>query len=85
MRKTEPRTSFTPDSLAKFAKLFEEVWNELVLEEVLKPGANADDPSRARLAKRVFRLARSPWSDNQMRQLLVRAFRNEAARLQRAN
>jgi hypothetical protein len=35
------------------------------------------------LAKTLFRLARSPWSDIQMRQLLIRAFRNEAARLER--
>lgn len=61
MRKTQPRTSFTPDSLAKFAELFDEVWRELVLERVVKPDAN--EASRARLAQRVFRLARSPWSD----------------------
>jgi hypothetical protein len=83
MRKTQPRTSFTPDSLAKFAKLFDEVWRELVLERVVKPDAN--EPSRSRLAQRVFRLARSPWSDIQMKQLLIRAFRNEAARSQRVN
>jgi hypothetical protein len=83
MQKTQPRTSFTPDSLAKFAALFEEVWSELVLNEVVKPDAN--EPSRARLAQRVFRLARSPWSDIQMKQLLTRAFRNEATRLQRVN
>ena len=84
MRKSQPRSAFTPDSLAKFARLFEEVWSELILDEVIKPGVNAE-PSRVRLAKSVFRLARSPWSDGQIRQLLVRAFRNEATRLQRVN
>ncbi len=84
MGKSQPRRSFTPDSLATFAALFEEVWSELVREEIFKPVAD-DDASRARLAKRVFKLARSPWSETQMRQLLVRAFRNEATRLQRVN
>lgn len=78
----EPRTSFTPDALAKFAALFEEVWSELVLTRVLEPDADADS-SRSRLAKRVFRLARSRWSDSQIRQLLMRALRNEATRLRR--
>ena len=84
MRKSQPRIAFTPDSLAKFAGLFEEVWSELILEEVIKPGVNVE-PSRVRLAKSVFRLARSPWSYSQIRQLLIRAFRNEASRLQRVN
>lgn len=83
MKKT-PRTSFTPDSLAKFAALFEEVWNELILDKVVKPGAEIE-PSRARLAKRVFRLARSQWSDSQIKQLLARAFRNDATRLHRVS
>ena len=38
----EPRTSFTPDALAKFAALFEEVWSELVLTRVLEPDADAE-------------------------------------------
>jgi hypothetical protein len=73
--------SFTPEALARFSRLFDEVWMELLEEGVLD---TAQDPqlARRRLAKHVFRLARSPWSENQMTQLLVRAFRNEAARLQ---
>src|SRR6188472_887055 len=86
MRKIMPsprlRHSFTPDILARFSRLFDEVWKELLEEGVLDA---THDPrlARVRLAKTLFRLARSPWSDIQMRQLLVRAFRNEAARLER--
>jgi hypothetical protein len=77
------RDSFTPDALARFSRLFDEVWKELLEEGVLDA---THDPrlARRRLAKTLFRLARSPWSDIQMRQLLMRAFRNEAARSQRA-
>jgi hypothetical protein len=88
MRKMTPnprrlRNSFTPDALARFSRLFDEVWKELLEEGVLDA---THDPrlARRRLAKTLFRLARSPWSDIQMRQLLMRAFRNEAARSQRA-
>jgi hypothetical protein len=87
MEKTTPspsrlRHSFTPDALARFSRLFDEVWKELLEEGVLD--ATHDPLARRRLAKTLFRLARSPWSDIQMRQLLIRAFRNEAARLQLA-
>ena len=87
MRKILPspsrvRHSFTPDALARFSRLFDEVWKELLEEGVLD--ATHDPLARRRLAKTLFRLARSPWSDIQMRQLLMRAFRNEATRLQRA-
>jgi hypothetical protein len=88
MRKMTPnprrlRNSFTPDALARFSRLFDEVWKELLEEGVLDA---THDPwlARRRLAKTLFCLARSSWSDIQMRQLLIRAFRNEAARLQRA-
>ena len=76
------RHSFTPDALARFSRLFDEVWKELLEEGVLDA---THDPrlARRRLAKTLFRLARSPWSDIQMRQLLIRAFRNEAARFER--
>jgi hypothetical protein len=77
--KSTPRTSFTPDSLVKLGTLFDDVWRKLVLEKVVKPGAS----SRSLLAKRVFRLARSRWSESQIKQLLERAFHNDAARLKR--
>ncbi len=76
------RSSFTPDILAEFANLFDEVWNDLVLGKVIDPTAGAEK-HKAKLAQTIFRLARSPWSDVQIKQLLVRAFRNEVARSQR--
>jgi hypothetical protein len=72
-----PRTSFTN------MPVFEDVWNELVNEGLV--GRGEDFRSyRTRLAKSVFRLAQVPWTDLQMRQLLVRGLRNDAARRQRA-
>jgi hypothetical protein len=50
---------------------------------VLTPSADVAG-SRERLARTLFSLARAPWTDAQIRQLLIRAFRNDAARLQRA-
>jgi hypothetical protein len=75
------RHSFTPDALARFSRLFDEAWKELLEEGVLDA---THDPrlARRRLAKNPVPC--SPWSDLQMRQLLMRAFRNEAARSQRA-
>jgi hypothetical protein len=70
-----------PDALAKVSTLFDEVWNELLLDGV--PDADVAG-SRERLARTLFSLARAPWTDAQIRQLLIRAFRNEAARSQRA-
>jgi hypothetical protein len=75
------RTSFTPDSLVKLASPFDEVWRKLVLEKIVKPGASF----RSLIAKRVFHLARSRWSERQIRQLLERSFRNDAARLKRVS
>jgi len=83
MTKPVRRSSFTPDALANFTNLFDEVWNELALEQVINPTASAE-LYRARLAQSVFRLARSPWSDIQIKQLLVRALRNDVARMERA-
>jgi hypothetical protein len=77
--KRAARISFTPDSLVRIAELFDDVWRKLVLEKVVKPSAS----SRSLLARRIFRLARSSWSESQIKQLLERAFRNDAARLKR--
>ena len=76
------RNAFTPDTLRRYALLFEEVWEEIVKEELVD--SNDAQRSRTRLAESVFRLARTPWTDIQMRQLLVRGLRNEAARAQRS-
>jgi len=75
--------SFTPEALHNYARLFEGVWNELV-EEGLVGACENSRSYRNLLAESVFRLAQAPWTDMQMRQLLVRGFRNEAARRQRS-
>ena len=77
------RNLFTPDVLARFSRLFEAVWKEL-LEEGVLDATHDLRLARRRVAQTLFSLAHSSWSDIQMRQLLVRAFRNEAARSQRA-
>jgi hypothetical protein len=66
--KPAPSAFFTPDSLKKLATLFDDVWRKLVRDKVVKPGAGSE--SRALLAKRVFGLARSGWSESQIKQLL---------------
>jgi hypothetical protein len=54
-------------------------------ELVLETAVSAGEQSRSRLAQRIFRLARSSWSDIQIKQLLCGLFRNEATRLQRVD
>ena len=76
------RTAFTPVALRKYAELFDQVWDEIASEGLLDTFKDRE-LVRTRLAANVFRLARSSWSDAQMRQLLIRGFRNEATRLQR--
>lgn len=78
------RISFTPEALRKVALLFDEVWDEIVKDDLVESFPDAHS-SRAWLAESVFRLARTPWTDIQMRELLVRALRNEAARRQRSH
>jgi hypothetical protein len=63
--------------LAKFAAMVEDVWHELAGE-----GFEAQ-PTRTRLAQQIFALARHRWTEIQMRELLLRGFRNEAARMRR--
>lgn len=77
-----PRCSFTPEALIKFALVFDDVWNELANDGVFEPSMD-ERTARTRVAKKIFALARSPWTDLQIKQLLVRAFRNESARAQR--
>jgi hypothetical protein len=77
------RSSFTPEALRKYARLFEEVWAEVV-KAGLVHGCEDSLNDRTRLAKSVFRLAQTPWTEIQMRQLLLRGLHNETARRQRA-
>lgn len=77
----DPRPAFKPEALSAYTLIFDEVWNELVSDGNLQ--FQNPNHTRTRLAQKVLAFASSGWSEIQMRQLLLRAFRNEAARSQR--
>jgi hypothetical protein len=68
-----------PEALSQFYAIFDEVWEQLVKDGV---AASFDTGEiRTRLANKVLAFTLpSHWSDIQIRQLLVRAIRNETAR-----
>jgi hypothetical protein len=78
------RSAFRPEALSTFAQIFEEVWKELVADEVFPLSGSDTGRMRTRLAQKVLAFASSGWTDIQIKQLLLRALRNEAARRQRA-
>jgi hypothetical protein len=82
-RFSQPRLAFGPEALAQLKPIFDDVWKELVSEGVFELPAFDEGSTRTRLAYKVLTFASSDWTEIQMRQLLLRAFRNEAARLQR--
>jgi hypothetical protein len=84
-RFSQPRSAFGPEALAQLKPIFDDVWKELVSEGVFElPAFDEEGSTRTRLAYKVLTFASSDWTELQMRQLLLRAFRNEAARLRRA-
>jgi hypothetical protein len=71
------RIAFGPE-LSRFTQIIEEVASELVGDGV--PAAQVRSTEmRTRLAQRLLRLARFWWTDTQIKQLLLRALRNEAS------
>jgi hypothetical protein len=83
-RYSQPRSAFGPEALAQLEPSFDDVWKVLVSEGVFELPAFDEGGARTRLAYKVLTFASADWTEIQMRQLLLRAFRNEAARLQRA-
>src|SRR4026208_299741 len=72
------RIAFGPEALSRFTQIIEEVASELVGDGV--PAAQVRSTEmRTRLAQRLLRLARFWWTDTQIKQLLLRALRNEAS------
>jgi hypothetical protein len=68
-----------PEALSEFYAIFDEVWKEL-LDEGMVYGFDPEQV-RIRLAKKVLAFTLpSRWSDVQIKQLVIRAFRNELAR-----
>jgi hypothetical protein len=83
-RFSQPRSAFGPKALARLKPIFDDVWKELGSEGVFALLDVDEESTRTRLAYKVLTFASSDWTEMQMRQLLLRAFRNEAARLERA-
>jgi hypothetical protein len=75
------RTSLGPDELSIVGRIFDDISKELAGDGVTC--SNVLDADRTKLAQKVLVLASSRWTDLQIRQLALRACRNEAARRQR--
>ena len=72
------RIAFGPEALSRFTQIIEEVASELVGDGV--PAAQVRSTEmRTRLAQRLLPLARFCCTDTQIKQLLLRALRNEAS------
>ena len=68
------RIAFGPQALSRVTQIIEEVASELGDNRVLR-----STEMRTGLAQRLFGLARFWWTDTQIKQLLLRALRNEAS------
>ena len=79
------RTAFNPEALSVCDQILEEVWKELLVGGVLDPRVSEAGRMRTRVAQRVLAVASSGWTDIQIKQLLLRSFRNEANCRQRAS
>jgi hypothetical protein len=77
----EPQSAFRPETLSAFDQIFDEVWDELLADGTFR--ALDTGRTRTRLAQKVLAFASNGWTEIQIKQLLLRAFRNEAARQQR--
>ena len=71
----DERIAFGPKALSRFTNILEEVAVELGDDGILMRSTEM----RTRLAQRLFGLARFWWTDTQIKQLLLRALRNEAS------
>ena len=72
------RIAFGPQALSRFTQIIEEVASDLVGDGV--PAAQVRSTEmRTRLAQRLLGLARCWWTDTQIKQLLLKALRNEAS------
>ena len=83
-RFSQPRSAFGPEALAQLKPIFDDVWKELVSEGVFETSTFDEGSTRTRLAYKALTFASTDWTEIQMRQLLLRTFRNEAARRERA-
>ena len=70
------RIAFGPEALSRFTQIIEEVTVDL-LDDGLPVELMRSVEMRTRLAQRLLRFAHSWWTDTQIKQLLLRALRNE--------
>ena len=70
------RTAFGPEALSRLAQILEEVMVDLVGDGVPIEQVRSAE-MRTRLAQRLLGFAGSWWTDAQIKQLLLRASRNE--------
>lgn len=72
----ESRIAFGPEALSRFTLILEEVMVDLIGDGV--PAALVRSIEvRTKLSQRLLGFARLWWTDNQIKQLLLRALRNE--------
>jgi hypothetical protein len=72
----EPRTAFGPESLTRFSRILEEVMVDLIGDGIPAVVVRSIE-TRTRLSHMLLGFARSWWTDTQIKQLLLRALRNE--------
>jgi hypothetical protein len=70
------RIAFGPEALSRFTQIIEEVTADL-LDDGLPVELMRSEEMRTRLAQRLLSFAHSWWTDTQIKQLLLRALRNE--------
>jgi hypothetical protein len=70
------RRSFNPEALSQIALIVDDVWKELSTEGVYDASLGLG-AGRTYVARKVFQLAQAEWSTIQIKQLLLRALRNE--------
>jgi len=70
------RIAFGPEALSRFTQIIEEVMVDL-LDDGLPAELVRSEEMRTRLAQRLLSFAHCWWTDTQIKQLLLRAFRNE--------
>jgi hypothetical protein len=75
-----PRSAFTPEALSTFEQTMEEVWEELLADDAVSPSNLDAGQMRTRVAQKLIAFASSGWSAIQIKQLLLRALRNESRR-----
>jgi uncharacterized protein YgfB (UPF0149 family) len=71
------RSAFRPEDLSAISQIFEDVSSELVADGVTCSAVLETEQTRTRVAQKVLALASSRWTDVQIKQLVLRACRND--------